>query len=223
MTSSMDAHTGRAAQVAVLNGLTAQRSTSLVQALQSCAALLAPAVRSMYTTSNSSPFSGRSQQAFASANLSASTSRSRQTERRPGFWHGFFSPPSMAHFASINAASAQMRIAARLAHAAVLTRGGELALEWDGFSADPGHKAHELSQEQVRSMFDEMDLDSDGRLSRDELLALVDALGLPCSSAYLGAKPGGGPLRRFQWRLHFNGCVYSVDFVQGVSGFRPDV
>ena len=72
-----------------------------------------------------------------------------------------------------------MRIASKLA-SVVMLKNGELAIDFS-LHKHP-HATYEIDPKHIRSVYNEMDLNGDGFVDRDELKGLLNALGLPCSA-----------------------------------------
>jgi hypothetical protein len=114
------------------------------------------------------------------------------------FFHGFFTPPNALRMASVSSETWQMRLASRLASVVIL-RNGELAL--DGITMVKGAKPNYLDENQVRSMFNEIDTDGNGFIDRHELLPLLEALGLPANNTRY-VKCAVRVLMHFRTRTH---------------------
>jgi hypothetical protein len=124
-------------------------------------------------------------QALAFASLALTTRAFKQRlatlAGKQGVLYRFFNPPNAVRLANVSNSRWKLKLATKLAGVVMLPN-GERALD----DMTLTHKAHELDQAQIRSMFDDMDLNKDGALDHDELVALLDQMGLPGSnSSYL--------------------------------------
>lgn len=105
-----------------------------------------------------------------------SASITRSTSEGLGqFFHGFWSCPNGSQFAAI-AGSAGDRLRQ------VVSVNGQLALS--GVNLDKQRRAR-LPDDQIRSMFDDMDRNGNGYIDTEEFHQLIQHLGLPASDAFL--------------------------------------
>ena len=176
---------------AALNWALARKSAGLTEAVQSVCALASPLKGNLKPDEHQRNLlpavPGRlAARPFASTSVvCVSPVWSVPVQRLRGFFHGFFSPPQCIQLAGNSSARWQLRLVSKLAGVVMLRNG-----EWSKDTAvmqDP--TAPRLDEYQVRTMFDEMDVNGDGFIDRDELLHWLSAVGLPASnSCYLGCE-----------------------------------
>lgn len=172
-----------------LAGAHLSKHAQLIELSRTCGSLLMPLVqRSAAFNSIDTARLSRSPRRAPYASLTAARTSSCSTQRRsPGqrsgvarLFDGFFRPPPCAPFASVCASGVRLRIASKLA-SVVMLKNGELQLEGVSLHKLP-HATYEIDPEHIRSVYNEMDLNGDGFVDRDELKGLLNALGLPCSA-----------------------------------------
>jgi hypothetical protein len=171
---------------AALNWILARKSAGLAEAVRAVGGLVLPASRRPNVINYI--VTGGTEGFLQSRPFASVVGRAKRVQAsssgKQGFFQGFFTPPSCSNLdlASISSTKWQLRVASKIA-GIIMMKNGELAVD---ASLVRGETSHGLDEAQVRGMFDEMDVNGNGFIDRDELLNLLQGLGLPANnSSYL--------------------------------------